>query len=88
MSKQVLRLSSGTSSAAAPIPRAIAAQGEARREHTKVIVIGAVLGLLLIGGFAAWFVKPGDPKDIWLIIGPTVSATLGYLAGKKSSDEP
>jgi hypothetical protein len=60
----------------------ILAKGHVKESFAKVIVIGSVLIILSLGGVAATIYRPDSSKDLWMIISPIISATLGFLAGR------
>ncbi|MCU0785421.1 MAG: hypothetical protein MUF81_15495 [Verrucomicrobia bacterium] len=39
--------------------------------------------ILAAGGLLAWFTCPEKAKDLWLIIGPIISAAIGFIAVKQ-----
>lgn len=65
-------------------PEVIKAQGQARSNYAQIIVIGVILGILALGGITDWLLKPESAKDMWVVIGPIISAGIGFLAGKKT----
>lgn len=75
-------------------PGQIRAQGEVDLAHgdlnVKKLVLkinGALAGLLILIGGAAFFINPDNSKDVWVIIGPliatSISGTIGFLTGEK-----
>jgi hypothetical protein len=68
----------------------VTAKGNVKIRLTAIIMAGVIVLALLIGGLYAYFVNPAQSKDLWLIIGPIISAAVsglvGYEIGKKSKD--
>ena len=67
----------------------IQAHGEVKTRIGVLWLIGVVCSLLILGGFAVIFVRPELTKDVWVIIGPIISAaisgTVSFLAGQRAS---
>lgn len=66
----------------------IHAEGEIKTRIGVLWLIGVVCSLLIVGGFAVIFVRPESTKDVWVIIGPIISAaisgTVSFLAGQRA----
>jgi hypothetical protein len=66
----------------------IRAHGDVKARIGVLWLVGAILGILAIGGICAFFFKPDNAKDIWVIIGPIISAgitgTVAFLSGERS----
>lgn len=69
-------------------PDMIKAQGDNQARMGILWFIGIICVLLILGGFAVFIIQPGSAKDVWIIIGPILSAavsgTLSYLAGERA----
>lgn len=52
-----------------------------------IIMVGVVLVILTVGGVVAFLYNSDGAKDLWVIIGPIISAAItgfiGFLAGKR-----
>lgn len=72
-----------------PTTGIIKAQGEVKARIGVLWLIGIVCSLLIIGGFAVFFVRPESAKDVWVIIGPIISAaisgTVSFLAAERAA---
>lgn len=68
----------------------IHAHGDVKTRIGILIFIGIATCLLIIGGFLVFFIRPEIAKDVWVIIGPIISAsitgTISYLLGERSKD--
>jgi len=66
----------------------IRAHGDVKTKVGVLWFVGIICSLLIIGGFAVFFIRPDSAKDVWVIIGPIISAavsgTVGFLAGERS----
>ena len=66
----------------------IKAHGDVKTRIAIIWLVGIICGILSVGGLLAFYFKPENSKDIWVIIGPIISATLSgtvaFLAGEKS----
>ena len=76
----------------APVPSStgiIKAEGDVKTRIGVLWLIGIVCSLLITGGFAVFFVRPESAKDVWVIIGPIISAaisgTVSFLAAERAS---
>lgn len=67
----------------------IRTRGDAKARVGVLWLVGVILSILAIGGVCAFFFKPENAKDIWVIIGPIISAgisgTVAFLSGERSS---
>ena len=67
----------------------INAHGDVKTRIGVLWLIGVVCSLLILGGFVVIFVRPESTKDVWVIIGPIISAaisgTVSFLAGQRAS---
>jgi len=67
----------------------IRAHGEFRTRIAIIWLVGVLCGGLALGGIIAFFIKPESSKDLWVIIGPIISAgvsgTVGFFAGERKS---
>ena len=65
----------------------IKAEGEVKTRIAVLVLIGVVNCLLIIGGFSVFIFQPGSAKDVWVIIGPIISAsisgTVSFLAAER-----
>ncbi len=62
-------------------PELVTAQGNVKIRITAIIVVGVVILVLLLGGLYAYITDPTHAKDLWLIIGPIISAAISGLVG-------
>lgn len=69
-------------------PQVIRARGDVTTRVGVLWFVGAICTLLIIGGFTVFIVQPEHAKDVWVIIGPIISAavsgTVSFLAGERS----
>jgi hypothetical protein len=67
----------------------IKAHGEVKTRIGVLWFVGIICAILSLGGVAAFFVNPQNAKDIWVIIGPIISAgvsgIVSYSAGENSA---
>ena len=67
---------------------AIKAHGDVKIRTGVLWLVGGVCGILSIGGLLAFFVRPDHAKDIWVIIGPIISAgvtgVVAFLSGERN----
>lgn len=67
------------------------AQGEMDMKKFVLKIIGALTALLIIIGGAAFFIRPDNYKDLWVILGPiiatAISGTIGFLSGEKQGSK-
>ncbi|GLX86956.1 hypothetical protein tloyanaT_32090 [Thalassotalea loyana] len=67
----------------------IKAHGDVKTRLGIIWFVGVICGILAIGGVIAFFVNPTSAKDVWVIIGPIISAgvtgTVSYFAGEQKS---
>lgn len=65
----------------------IIAQAEARAKVLGVKFLGCTVLLLALSGIAAFFVNPSGAKDVWVFIGPiltaAISGMIGFWAGSR-----
>jgi hypothetical protein len=47
---------------------------------TVVSILGGLTAILIVGGLVAFVLIPDRAKDLWLIIGPIISASITALA--------
>lgn len=70
-------------------PAQIRAAGDVKVRVGVLWVVGVTCGVLALAGVAMFFWNPGDAKDLWVIIGPIITAgitgILGYLTGENSA---
>lgn len=70
-------------------PAQIRAAGDVTVRVGVLWVVGVTCGVLSIAGVAMFFWNAGAAKDLWVIIGPIITAgitgILGYLTGEKST---
>ncbi len=70
-------------------PAQIKAYGDIKVKIGVLWFVGAVCSILSIFGGAIFFKSPDSGKDIWVIIGPIITAavtgTLAYLTGEKNA---
>jgi hypothetical protein len=59
-------------------------QAAVKSEHARIITARLILVILAVGGIATFIFQPGHAKDLWLIIGPIIGGSVGYLIGKQS----
>lgn len=61
--------------------------GEVRNKFTVLIIIGTIIFLLASFGCYVFIKSPEISKDVWVIIGPIITAglsgTVGFLTGEK-----
>lgn len=66
----------------------IRAHGDVKTRIAMLWFVGLICGILSFGGIAAFFINPASAKDVWVIIGPIISAglsgTVSYFAGERS----
>ncbi|WP_153913041.1 hypothetical protein [Shewanella sp. TC10] len=69
-------------------PAQIKAAGDVSVKIGVLWLVGITCGLLGVFGCIAFFMIPDNAKDLWVIIGPIITAgltgTLAYLTGEKS----
>jgi hypothetical protein len=69
-------------------PAQIKAAGDVSVKIGVLWLVGLTCGLLVTFGCAAFIIIPNNAKDLWVIIGPIITAgltgTLAYLTGEKS----
>lgn len=69
-------------------PAQIKAAGDVTVKVGVLWLVGIVCGLLGVFGCVAFLLIPDQAKDLWVIIGPIITAgltgTLAYLTGEKS----
>jgi hypothetical protein len=65
----------------------VLARGKVRENHSRIIVVGIVLGIVAVGGILVLFLKPENAKDVWIIIGPILSVGISVLLGKQTTSE-
>lgn len=69
-------------------PAQIKAAGDVTVKVGVLWLVGIVCGLLGAFGCVAFIIIPEHAKDLWVIIGPIITAgltgTLAYLTGEKS----
>jgi hypothetical protein len=75
-----LKLDQGSSSTS-DTTAAIKAHGDVKVRTGVLWLVGTVCGILAIGGLVAFFVKPDQSKDIWVIIGQSFPAEWPGLSG-------
>ena len=67
----------------------IRAHGDIKTRLGIIWFVGIICGILSIGGVIAFFVNPNSAKDVWVIVGPIISAgvtgTVSYFAGEQKS---
>jgi hypothetical protein len=67
---------------------AIRAHGEIKIRAGVLWLVGTVCSILAIGGLLAFFIRPDQAKDIWVIIGPIISAgvagVVAFLSGERN----
>jgi hypothetical protein len=67
----------------------IRAHGDIRFRIGVLWLVGIICVILSMGGVAAFFASPDRAKDIWVIIGPIISAgmtgVVGFLAGERAA---
>ncbi|NMY90066.1 hypothetical protein [Pseudomonas oryzihabitans] len=72
-------------------PAAIKAAGDVTVKIGVLWLVGVTCFVLSIFGGVMFFYNPGIAKDVWVIIGPIITAaltgTLGYLSGEKNSSK-
>jgi hypothetical protein len=65
----------------------IRAHGEIRIRMAVIWLVGVICSILSLCGILSLFVLPDSFKDIWVTIGPIISAgltgTVGFLMGEK-----
>ena len=70
-------------------PGIIRAHGEVKTRVGVLWVVGIVCCLLVIGGFVVFLFRPELSKDVWVIIGPIISAalsgTVSFLAAERAN---
>jgi hypothetical protein len=74
--------------AAAANPGLVKAHGDVKTRIGVLWLIGIVCSLLIVGGFAVFLLRPESAKDVWVIIGPIISAamsgTVSFLAAERA----
>lgn len=77
-----------TESSKPKTPAQIKAAGDVSVKIGVLWLVGITCGLLGMFGCVAFFINPDNAKDLWVIIGPIITAgltgTLAYLTGEKS----
>lgn len=67
----------------------IKAHGDVKTRIGVLWFVGTICAILSLGGVTAFFVNPENAKDIWVIIGPIISAgvsgIVSYSAGENNS---
>jgi len=60
---------------------------DARTQMAVVIAVAVIVLVLAVGGLLAFFYNSEHAKDLWVIIGPIISAVLSgfiaFLVGKR-----
>jgi hypothetical protein len=70
-------------SVASMSPAKIKEHGKATNELRRTWIVGVCLMLLTLGGLAKALLDPTlTAKDLWLILGPTISSTMAFLLGR------
>ena len=71
-------------------PEQIKAHGEVRTRIAILWFVGVICSILAIGGLVAFFICPASSKDIWVFIGPIISAGISgavtFFAAQRSQD--
>ncbi len=70
----------GTSSGM-PTATLVHEQGEVKTRMAILLFAGVINVLLIAGGLIAYFVNPDKAKDLWLIIGPIITASVSGITG-------
>lgn len=72
-------------------PAQIKAAGEVKVKVGVLWLVGTTSAVLALFGGVAFFTIPEKAQDLWVIIGPIITAaltgTLGYLTGEKNSSK-
>jgi hypothetical protein len=72
---------------AAETPEQIRARGEARVRTLGIVFVGLTTVFLTLSGVASLFITPDRAKDVWLTVGPiltaAISGMLGFWAGTR-----
>jgi hypothetical protein len=64
---------------AAETPEQILARSEAKARLLGIGIVGGIATVLAFGGVAAVFVVPDRAKDVWLIVGPIITAAISLI---------
>lgn len=66
----------------------IRAHGEIATRKAILWFLGVTCSMLILGGFLVIFLRPTQTKDVWVIIGPIITAAVssagGFFAGLSS----
>ena len=69
-------------------PDHIRASGDVKTKIAIIWFVGIISGILATGGMIAFFVDSEKSKDIWVIIGPIITAAVtGTVAIFSSRDD-
>ena len=70
-------------------PKQIEAHGNFQFRLAVVWAVSVICGLLALGGIVYSCLYPDKSKDIWVIVGPIISAgvtgMIGFLAGERNA---
>ncbi|MFE3973274.1 MULTISPECIES: hypothetical protein [unclassified Peribacillus] len=62
-------------------------EGESKNKSIVLYIVGIISILLALFGCTIFIVKPDISKDVWVVIGPIITAgmtgTMGFLTGEK-----
>jgi hypothetical protein len=89
MPNDPIKFNPGSQSPTGPSVEEISAHGDVSVRLAIIRVVTIVTAVLATGGIAAWFWKPENAKELWVIIGPiisgAVSGSIGFIAGERAS---
>ncbi|MCX6952454.1 MAG: hypothetical protein NTV51_09855 [Verrucomicrobia bacterium] len=75
-----------------PTPEEILARSDAQMRLVMAVGVSAACIVLGGGSLCIFFVQPEKAKDLWLIVGPILSATMTsastVIAGKHNAKQP
>ena len=70
-------------------PKQIEAHGNFQTRIAVIWAVSVICGLLAFGGIIFSCLYPDKSKDIWVIVGPIISAgitgMIGFLAGERNA---
>lgn len=71
---------------AAETPEQILARSEAKARVLGIGFVGSIAVVLALSGVVAIFLAPDRAKDVWLIVGPIVTAAISGMLGVWASN--
>jgi anti-sigma factor RsiW len=72
--------------AATETPEQILARSEAKARVLGIAFAGSIAAVLALSGVVMIFVAPDRAKDVWLIVGPIITAAVSRMQGAWASN--